>query len=139
MPYPADYRDAHERHWDDAECLFDVGRWPNADHLYGLSAECGLKAAMESLRLEVDPQGRLERRHWMHVNDLWTRFRTFAQGTAGRWFLNALPNGDPFSNWSIQNRYAHRRHFAEGDVAAYRHAAGVVRTMIRRAEQDGRI
>jgi len=42
----ADFLDAHERHWTDAEILFAQGRFANADHLYGLSAECGLKWLM---------------------------------------------------------------------------------------------
>jgi len=38
-----DFLDPHDRHWEDGERLFGVSRWANADHLYGLSAECGLK------------------------------------------------------------------------------------------------
>jgi hypothetical protein len=38
----ADFLDAHYRHWQDAELLFGRGRLANADHLYGLAAECGL-------------------------------------------------------------------------------------------------
>lgn len=41
-----DYLDAHERHWDDAELLKATARHANADHLYGMSAECGLKCLM---------------------------------------------------------------------------------------------
>lgn len=41
-----DFHDAHERHWDDAERLFEAQRWANADHLYGVAAECGLKWLM---------------------------------------------------------------------------------------------
>ncbi len=33
----ADFLDAHERHWDDAEILLAQNSLPNADHLYGLS------------------------------------------------------------------------------------------------------
>jgi len=44
MNWPEDFLDAHERHWEDAELLFGNRRWANADHLYGLAAECGLKA-----------------------------------------------------------------------------------------------
>lgn len=42
MPYLEDYADAHERHWEDAEYLWQSYRLPNADYLYGLSAECAL-------------------------------------------------------------------------------------------------
>ena len=49
MPLPADFKDAHSRHWVDAELLFGKSRWANADHLYGFSVECGLKAVMAKL------------------------------------------------------------------------------------------
>lgn len=45
MAHPADFPDAHARHWQDAERLAQAGRWANADQLYGYSAECGLKAS----------------------------------------------------------------------------------------------
>lgn len=41
------FRDAMDRHWQDAELLHRKERLANADHLYGLSAECGLKALLE--------------------------------------------------------------------------------------------
>ena len=62
MIHPADFVDAHRRHWEDAELLFDHQRWANADQLYGLSAECGLKAVMQILGMPVDDQGRAPRR-----------------------------------------------------------------------------
>ncbi len=46
MPYPADFVDSHRQHWTDAELLYRNDRWLNADQLYGLCAECGLKAIM---------------------------------------------------------------------------------------------
>lgn len=41
-----DFLDAHFRHWEDVEQLFQQHRLANADHLYGLAAECGLKRLM---------------------------------------------------------------------------------------------
>ncbi len=37
------YKNAARRHYEDAEILFNRLRWANADQLYGLAAECGLK------------------------------------------------------------------------------------------------
>ena len=71
MPRPADFADAHRRHLEDAELLFDRERWAKADHLYGLSAECGLKAVMRSLGMPVDAVGMpREREHRQHMPDL---------------------------------------------------------------------
>ncbi len=52
-----DFLDAHERHWEDAELLFAQSRWANADHLYGLAAECGLKRLMIVFRMPVAADG----------------------------------------------------------------------------------
>lgn len=50
----ADYLDAHNRHWQDAESLFDSNRSANADHLYGMAAECGLKRLMLAFGMKFD-------------------------------------------------------------------------------------
>jgi hypothetical protein len=62
-----DFLDAYLRHWEDAEALFGSERWANADHLYGLAAECGLKRLMIAFGMPVttsgDPQHRNDRVH----------------------------------------------------------------------------
>ena len=68
-----DFADARARHWGDAEVLFARGRWANADHLYGLSAECGLKSVMERLGMPM-ADDLPPRRYRKHVNDLWRLF-----------------------------------------------------------------
>ena len=45
-----DYADATRRHWDDGLFLLEDRRLANADHLFGLAAECALKAVMLPLR-----------------------------------------------------------------------------------------
>ena len=49
-----DFLDAHYRHWEDAELLFNAKHWANADHLYGFSAECGLKQLMKKFGMPID-------------------------------------------------------------------------------------
>ena len=51
----ANFLDAHERHWGDAERFFSAGRYANADHLYGMAAECGLKRLMVHFGMAVNP------------------------------------------------------------------------------------
>ena len=53
----ADFLDAHDRHWDDAGRLFAAQRWANADHLYGMAAECGLKRLMLAFGMPFDSVG----------------------------------------------------------------------------------
>ena len=137
MDYPADFHDAHLRHWEDGELLFKHDRWANADQLYGLSAECGLKAVMRCSGMPVGQYGvPTQRKHRQHVNLLWREFRTFVSGRIGGQYLNSLPAGDPFASWSIEDRYAHRGHFDNARVRPHRSAADGIRKMVQRARRD---
>ena len=75
--FPADFRDAMDRHWQDAELLRRNQRLANADHLYGLSAECELKAIMQRLGMKMRnnmPRLRPDRRY---INALWDRYQSY--------------------------------------------------------------
>lgn len=56
---PIDYGDSADRHWLDAELLRGGRRTNNADQLYGLAAECALKAIMVRLGAPSTPAGDL--------------------------------------------------------------------------------
>ena len=126
-----DYADAHDRHWKDEERLFACPAWANADHLYGLSAECGLKAVLESEGQAIDPLYRL------HVDRLWPAFVSFAQGRTGATHLSMLPTDTPFHDWRVGQRYAYQGHFGQASVAPHRDAALAVRAMFQSATQGG--
>ena len=129
MPHPPDYKDAHRRHWQDAELLFCSNRSANADQLYGFSVECGLKALMHNIGTKSVPK--------FHANKVWPYFKTFAKGRSGPRYSFKLPQGDPFHNWLVDDRYAHRQSINQSDVETHRSAAQGVFRMIKRAEQDG--
>ena len=140
MIHPADFTDAHRRHWSDAQLLFNHARWANADQLYGFSAECGLKAVMKALGMPVKTTGiPEEREHRKHIQEGWPTFATFVQGRGGARYLGMLSAGTPFADWSHHNRYANRTHFPQPDVRAHRKAARQVREMVRRAQKDGKL
>ena len=139
MPRPADFVDAHHRHWEDAELLFQNARWASADQMYGFSAECGLKAVMKALGMPVDATGApAEREHRRHAQDLWPVFRTFVQGLGGARYSGRLPKNNPFRDWSHHDRYAHRGHWEEASLERHRDAARGVLNMVQFARQDGR-
>ena len=129
--FPDDYADAHDRHWMDAESLFECLAWANADHLYGLSAECALKAVLESQEQAICSLFRL------HVDKLWPAFVSFAQGRIGADHLSMLPTGTPFHDWHVSQRYAHQCHFRQARVESHRNAACAVRAMLKSAIQGG--
>ena len=139
MPHDADFEDAHRRHWADAELLFDRGRWPNADQLYGYSAECGLKAVMRSLGMEVKRYGvPASEEHRKHVQDIWPVFQSFVADRSGQRFLRWLPAGKPFADWSHHDRYAPGRHFDRAGTAQHRAAAQEIRGMVQSLAEDRR-
>ena len=138
MIHPSDFTDAHRRHWHDAELLHLHACWPNADQLYGFSAECGLKAVMKAQGMPVDPTGKpIRKRHQQHIEFLWSAFVTFANGHNGARYVQLLPSGRPFGDWSHHNRYAHGRHFPQADIEPHRAAARKVCKMVQQATQDG--
>lgn len=134
----ADFLDAHDRHWEDAEMLFAAKRFANADHLYGIAAECGLKRLMLSFGMPVDPSTGSPHNsdHRKHANILWANFESYRSGKVeGTGYALNSPN--PFSSWDVSDRYAHQSNF---DLAnTQRHQAGAleVRNLIRKAKRVG--
>lgn len=133
-----DFLDAHGRHWVDAEHLFQAARWANADHLYGLAAECGLKRLMQAFGMPFDTIQ--NRPHYpadrVHINDVWARFETYRSGHAlGVGY--ALPSSNPFVGWAVSDRYAKESNF--DSVSAQKHQAGAkeVRLRIEKAQREG--
>ena len=123
---PVDFLDAMDRHWQDAELLRSSERLTNADHLYGLSAECGLKALLEQ------DGNRIEDRTRRHINELWRECGSLADGRAGA-TSDFNPDANPFDDWHISDRYAHRGGIISGrELQRHRSGAEQVRTMIER-------
>jgi hypothetical protein len=102
------FGEAAKRHWLDAEFLRDDRRLPNADQLFGFSAECALKAAMISMGAPTTAGGELsEKSHKQHIDALWAEFQAFASGRRGSRILSALTDFamNPFLDWHASQRY----------------------------------
>lgn len=134
----ADFLDAHERHWDDAGCLFQAQRWANADHLYGMAAECGLKRLMLAFGMSFDatkdrpakPDDRV------HANGIWARFESYRSGHAqGTGYV--LSADSPFEDWDVSDRYAHRSSFDQVRAQAHQAGAAAVCRLIQQAQREG--
>jgi len=134
---PPDYLDAMERHWLDAELLFHppLSRLANADQLYGLSAECGLKALMMKWGMTLNsnnaPADGSDRKH---ADEIWDRYETYRKG---RFTTLALPTTNPFDDWSIHHRYAHRSCFQQAVVNGHKQGAAVVQQIVKEANRIG--
>ena len=135
-PMNTDFIDAHERHHDDADHLHASARYANADHLYGISAECGLKRLMQVFGMPTGPHGPLDRADWKHADKIWVRFGAYQSGHASG-ARYALPPSNPFSDWRIDQRYAHRTEFTAAVVQPHTTAARLVEGLIHQARRDG--
>lgn len=137
MEMKEDFLDAHQRHWHDAELLFQMQRWANADHLYGFAAECGLKALMEELRIR--PQGKDGRGHIMEpktADSIWSKYQTCLSGQmCATKFL--LPNTNPFDDWLASQRYVNQAGFDEERVQNHRDGAKIVCDLLKKLEREG--
>jgi hypothetical protein len=134
----ADFHDAHERHWRDAESLFTALRLANADHLYGISAECGLKTIMVKLGMPVDYSGSpSEKEHQVHINKLWDKFAAFVTGSPKSHYGAALGASNPFSDWHVGQRYAAQSGFMDARVRQHKSACSRIRSLIATAKADG--
>lgn len=131
-----DFLDAHERHLDDADFLFDARRWANADHLYGLSAECGLKRLMEAFGMPLDTTGSPQKKDREHIDALEPRYRSY-QAAAQHGAKYVYGGGAAFSGWSISQRYAPQSGFNQATVAPRAKAARDIGSMLKQARVEG--
>jgi hypothetical protein len=73
-----DFFNAYQRHYKDAESLYTASRWANADHLYGFSAECGLKCIMQNFGMRLDPITETPpKKDKVHIDQVWDRYEDF--------------------------------------------------------------
>ena len=131
-----DFLDASERHFADAELLESQGRPHNADHLFGFSAECSLKAVMVRLGHPVDLDGSPQK-HKNHVDALWVKFQSFSSGLLDAKYVVHVPPSNPFANWKAEQRYWGRAAFGAPDLAAHRAAARHCRLLLDELILDG--
>lgn len=130
-----DFFAAYKRHRRDAEILFKEKRWANADHLYGLAAECGLKYLMKVMGMacnENDGDIR-EPKCRKHINKISSVYNAYCEGrTALLWGGAAL-----FENWDISDRYAAEEHFQQEYVEEHKQGVENIFDLFRKAEMEG--
>lgn len=134
----ADYLDAHQRHWDDAERLYGACRWANADHLYGMAAECGLKQLMRAFGMPFDenrsqPAKEQDRKH---ADAIWARYESYRCGHH-QGCSYVLTGDNPFDKWEVSQRYANQSHFSQARARTHQAGAQMVCNLVRQAQYDG--
>lgn len=136
----SDFLDAHNRHWQDAEQLFEAQRWANADQLFGMAAECGLKKLMLAFGMgfDTDKNRPEEGQDRKHADGIWARYEAYRSGhhQGANYGLTA---NNPFQDWDVSQRYANQSNFGQARVQPHRGGANEVRQLIRKAQLEGLI
>lgn len=111
-----DHQNASERHLQDAELLFAHApkRLANASHLFGLSAECSLKAIAKNFNSGATFGGSNG-----HIPRLFSELQNVSPAIGGNATLsNHIAAIRPrFMQWKVSQRYASQITFVQGTVA----------------------
>lgn len=132
-----DYYDAAQRHWDDANHLLKDTRLSNSDQLFGLSAECALKAIMLALGMPMKNGRPADSKKHGHINVLWDEFITFANGKGQAQYAAALGTTNPFHQWDVAQRYENGSVISMQIVTDHKNAAETAFDCLTKAVVDG--
>lgn len=133
-----DFRDAAKRHFDDGALLQAHNRLANADHLYGICAECALKAIMKGLGMHTTRGGApTDRAHKVHMPEIWMAFQSFTEGRLGSRYLEMIPHNNPFDDWKIEQRYSASNAITSCVATAHQDGANVCLASLTKALIDG--
>jgi hypothetical protein len=94
-----DYSDSAGRLFKDAETLYHGQRWETAGHLYGVAAECAVKATLERGGLRIDKKSGLK----THFPALVGAVSLNAQG---RHTMTVFNRPGFLDSWKVDTRYA---------------------------------
>jgi hypothetical protein len=131
-----DFRDAAERHFDDGDFLHVNSRLATSDHLYGISAECSLKAVLLGLGHPQSTRGDWPEGYRDHIDVLWTKFQTDTSGLWDSKYLAYISPGNPFANWQPSQRYWAAHNIQGPDVLTHKSAASDCLTLLRELALD---
>jgi hypothetical protein len=142
----ANFTQAALRHFKDASILTGVGdraHLPNAMQLFGLSAECSLKAVLIGTgSIPVDPVtgGPDRREHKLHVDQLWQAFSTLLGGRSASSYLALLKSTlkpEPFDSFAVSHRYEDEAALPWSDFPNYENGATVALSVLAAAQLNG--
>lgn len=106
MPFTIDMPGSARRHLEAAEALPEV-RFDIAGYLYGLAAECAVKAMLLELGLRPRTQDQCrEDPFYQHFPALLISSRDAASGRRSGSLNRVLSRSDFMAGWSIEMRYA---------------------------------
>jgi len=149
-PVLVSYFESARRHFHDAGVLLGGSRPANAGQLFGIAAECGIKAILVASQVPVDADGSLDRppgvkgkgfkEHWPQLGQALTDLAAaIPDGRTATTYLSLIPNLTHFSDWLIEHRYWRDGALPVTSVARWQAAATEVMAALDQAKEDGRL
>jgi hypothetical protein len=149
-PIQVDYFESARRHFQDAGVLLGGSRQANAGQLFGIAAECGIKAILVASQVPVDEVGSLARlpgvkgkgfkEHWPQLGRALTDLAmAIPDGRTATTYLSLIPNLAHFSDWLVEHRYWRDGALPLTSVARWQTAAIEVMDALDQAKEDGRL
>lgn len=100
-----DFWSAARRHLRDGETLRHERRLDNADHLFGLAAECAVKYALINQGVAAPPPRGIDNRYTTHIDKLRQDAQVYLSGRGVASLAALLDDSNYFSTWRIEHRY----------------------------------
>lgn len=131
---PANFHEAARRTYGDAEHLDAAGRVGGADHLFGIAAECALKAILAAPNVAVITSDPPKKPFKCHIDKLWQEFQAAASGLPC-----AIPalGTNPFASWLAEHRYEADSFFTAARLEAHKNGAFEAMKMFEAAALAG--
>jgi hypothetical protein len=110
MAFAIDLPASARRHLAAADALANSGHHSVAGYLYGLAAECAVKAMMREAGLLPDASvSRRDDPFFVHFPELRTMLRDRLQRRGGTPLTRLIEDDDFMNNWCTRMRYSHGR------------------------------
>lgn len=142
------YAESARRHFHDAGVLRSGGCTANAGQLFGIAAECGIKAVLVASKVSIDMEGSIDRlpgvrgmgfrAHWPQLGQMLTDLAGYIPDSRmASGYLSLMPNLAHFNNWLIDHRYWRDAALPLTSVDDWKSAATEVMAALDRAQEDG--
>lgn len=112
------------------------GRLGSADHLYGLAAECALKAILVGWGVIPAMGPPPKSPYKVHIDKLWDEFGAYVRSHGHSTYV--FPSGaSPFSGWLAEHRYDEDSTFTVPRVQAHGAGSREAYRLFEQAVTDG--
>jgi len=149
-PVVVSYFESARRHFHDAGVLLNGSRPANAGQLFGIAAECGIKAILVASQVPVVTDGSIDRplgvkgkgfkEHWPQLGQALTDLAgAIPDGRTATTYLSLIPNLAHFSDWLVEHRYWRDVALPLASVGRWQAAATEVMAALDQAKEDGRL